>query len=122
MNTQIPASGRADAFAEAIDRLHRALSLAPDPERVAGVNFAIGVLTAMRDRAARTTAKPAAVAPAPSCSSCRRPFDLADTRYDGRAQYRNTPWCCACVDRCHESEIADHRCPICYTDPFAQGG
>lgn len=48
-----------------------------------------------------------------TCGHCRRPFDPGDTRWDGQARYGDTPWCRACVDRCHDSEIADHRCPVC---------
>lgn len=45
---------RAGAFAEAIDRFRSLADLAPDSERAPGLNFAIGALMAMRDRAART--------------------------------------------------------------------
>jgi hypothetical protein len=48
-----------------------------------------------------------------ACGYCRHPFDPADTRWDGQARYGDTPWCRACVDRCHDTEIADHRCPVC---------
>jgi hypothetical protein len=48
-----------------------------------------------------------------ACGYCRRPFDPTDTRWDGRARHGDTPWCRACVDRCHDTEIADHRCPVC---------
>jgi hypothetical protein len=65
-------------------------------------------------------ARPATAVPAPSCASCHRPFDPADDRHDGRAQYRDTPWCLGCVDRCHDSESADHRCRICFTYPTTQ--
>lgn len=51
---------------------------------------------------------------AEGCASCCNPFDPTDTRFDGRARYRdNKPWCRACVDRCHDNEIADHRCAVC---------
>lgn len=55
-------------------------------------------------------------APAPEqakCAKCRQPFDPADTRFDGRARYAETPYCRRCVDRCHESTDAFHVCPIC---------
>ncbi|MFF7067338.1 hypothetical protein [Streptomyces pseudovenezuelae] len=55
---------------------------------------------------------PAAVAEE-ACGKCRQPFDPADTRFDGRARYHETPYCRGCVDRCHDNEIADHRCVIC---------
>lgn len=48
-----------------------------------------------------------------NCASCRLAFDPTDTRFDGCARSYDTPWCRACVDRCHDSEIADHRCRVC---------
>jgi hypothetical protein len=48
-----------------------------------------------------------------ACAKCKQPFDPTDTRFDGRAQHKLTPYCRACVDRCHDNEIADHRCVIC---------
>jgi hypothetical protein len=50
---------------------------------------------------------------AAACGKCRRPFDPADTRFDGRARYGETPYCRGCVDHCRDTEIADHRCVIC---------
>ncbi|WP_020141160.1 hypothetical protein [Streptomyces sp. 351MFTsu5.1] len=50
---------------------------------------------------------------AESCGKCRTPFDPADTRFDGHARYAETPYCRRCVDFCHDTEIADHRCVIC---------
>ncbi|MFG2372592.1 hypothetical protein ACGFY9_14075 [Streptomyces sp. NPDC048504] len=47
------------------------------------------------------------------CGKCKKPFDPADTAFDGRAQYAATPYCRGCVDRCRDTEIADHRCVIC---------
>jgi hypothetical protein len=48
-----------------------------------------------------------------TCGKCRRPFDPADTRFDGAAEDRSTPgYCRSCVDRCHDGD-SDHRCPIC---------
>lgn len=41
------------------------------------------------------------------CASCRGQFG------PHRAQYKDRPFCTQCVDRCHDSEIADHRCPVC---------
>ncbi|MFD1659985.1 hypothetical protein ACFSL4_17730 [Streptomyces caeni] len=58
--------------------------------------------------------------PPPSCGKCRKPFDPADTRFDGRARHGETPWCRRCVDSCHESTDAFHACPIC--DPTRRGG
>jgi len=51
--------------------------------------------------------------PAEACAKCKTPFDPADTRFDGHAQYRETPYCRRCIDLCHDNEIADHRCVIC---------
>lgn len=50
---------------------------------------------------------------ATACGKCKRPFDPADMRFDGHAQYRKTPYCRGCVDHCRDTEIADHRCVIC---------
>jgi hypothetical protein len=47
------------------------------------------------------------------CGRCRRPFDPADTRWDGYAEYHDSGYCRSCIDNCHDTEIADHRCPIC---------
>lgn len=47
------------------------------------------------------------------CLVCRLPFDPADLRWNGRGRYLNTQWCNGCVDRCHDNDSADHRCPIC---------
>lgn len=55
----------------------------------------------------------AAEEPPAACAKCRQPFDPTDTRFDGRAQHATTPYCRACVDFCHDTEIADHRCVIC---------
>lgn len=49
----------------------------------------------------------------PGCAKCKTPFDRDDPRYPGRARYRSTPYCRSCMDRCHHTEIADHRCVIC---------
>ncbi len=53
------------------------------------------------------------------CRRCRRPFDPADKAFDGRARYRETPHCRACVDNCHEGS-AEHVCVIC--EPKRYGG
>lgn len=53
------------------------------------------------------------------CGKCRRPFDPSDTRFDGRARYRETPFCGSCIDNCHEGS-AEHVCTIC--DPARYGG
>ncbi len=60
--------------------------------------------------------------PAPAaCARCRRPFDPADTRFDGHARHADTPWCRRCIDNCHEGD-ADHRCIICTPDAYTTGG
>lgn len=59
------------------------------------------------EHADRTVEEPTA------CGKCRSPFDPADTRFDGAARYASTPYCRRCVDRCHESTDAFHRCVIC---------
>ncbi len=56
---------------------------------------------------------PAGGEPASSCGKCKQPFDPADRHFDGRARYGQTPYCRSCVGRCHDTEIADHRCVIC---------
>jgi hypothetical protein len=48
-----------------------------------------------------------------ACGKCKTPFDPDDARFDGHARHRDTPWCRRCVDFCHDTEIADHRCVIC---------
>lgn len=47
-----------------------------------------------------------------ACAKCRKPFDPADQSYAGRAQFPQTPFCCGCISRCHDSEIADHWCAV----------
>jgi hypothetical protein len=54
-----------------------------------------------------------AVDPTERCGKCKQPFDRDDKRFDGRARYYLTAYCRGCVDRCHDTEIADHRCVIC---------
>ena len=52
--------------------------------------------------------------PAPeACGKCRKPFDPADTSFDGRARHGQTPYCRGCIDACHESADPGHRCVIC---------
>jgi hypothetical protein len=55
--------------------------------------------------------------PVDACGRCKKPFDPTDTRWDGHARHRDTPFCRSCVDRCHESTDAFHRCPICAPAP-----
>ncbi|WP_030798867.1 hypothetical protein [Streptomyces sp. NRRL S-337] len=51
--------------------------------------------------------------PADTCGRCRHAFDPEDTSFDGLARSGNTPFCRRCVDWCHESTDAFHRCPVC---------
>lgn len=51
------------------------------------------------------------------CGRCGRRFDPADTRPDGQARHRDTAFCRRCVDRCHDSEDAFHKCPVCVPVP-----
>jgi hypothetical protein len=69
-------------------------------------------IEAIDRRTATDEEQPAAVE-SEVCGKCRQPFDPADTRFDGHARYHLTPYCRGCVDRCHDNEIADHRCVIC---------
>ncbi|MFE2967541.1 hypothetical protein ACFXKC_28485 [Streptomyces sp. NPDC059340] len=74
------------------------------------------VLHAVLDRlgiALPGAAEQPAVEASEACGKCKQPFDPSDTRFDGRARYHLTPYCRGCVDRCHDTEIADHRCVIC---------
>lgn len=61
----------------------------------------------------KTAAWRAADADAEACGKCKRPFEPRDLAFDGRARHNATPWCRRCVDRCHESTDAFHRCVIC---------
>lgn len=54
-----------------------------------------------------------------ACDRCHKPFDPTDARFDGRARHLYSPFCRRCVDRCHESTDAFHRCPVCRTDAEA---
>ncbi|OKH91466.1 hypothetical protein [Streptomyces uncialis] len=47
------------------------------------------------------------------CARCQQPFDSTDTRFDGRAQHRDTQWCRRCTDNCHDTTDAFHICAIC---------
>lgn len=65
------------------------------------------------DMAALLPDPAAAVEASEACGKCRQPFDSTDTRFDGHARFYLTPYCRSCVDACHDTEIADHRCVIC---------
>ncbi|MFF5842158.1 hypothetical protein ACFY74_11895 [Streptomyces massasporeus] len=49
---------------------------------------------------------------AEACGKCRQPFGPDEPR-TRRAFQPETAYCRSCVDRCHDNEIADHRCVIC---------
>lgn len=65
------------------------------------------------DTAGKDTRSGESTPPADTCGRCRKPFDPTDTTFDGQARQGVTPFCRRCVDRCHESEDAGHRCPVC---------
>lgn len=100
------------------------------PERAAGLGRAVELLGLHAEHLTAEEEKPgvaelldsmlsfrspAAEAQQEVCGKCRQPFDSADSRFDGRARFYLTPYCRGCVDRCHDTEIADHRCVICQT-------
>lgn len=47
------------------------------------------------------------------CGRCEHQFQHPPGHGYGVTRYRNTQWCTDCVDRCHDSELADHRCAVC---------
>ncbi len=47
------------------------------------------------------------------CGRCRQAFDPSDTSVEGRARYRDWPFCRGCISRCHESTDAFHECAVC---------
>jgi hypothetical protein len=53
------------------------------------------------------------------CRRCHKPFDPADTTFDGRARHNDSPWCRSCVDNSHDGGT-EHVCVIC--DPKRYGG
>ncbi|MCX4596153.1 hypothetical protein OG819_42830 [Streptomyces sp. NBC_01549] len=63
-------------------------------------------------RAAAAEEQPA-VAASEACGKCKQPFVPAVTGFEEQAQYAASPYCRGRVDRCHDTEIADHRCVIC---------
>ena len=54
-----------------------------------------------------------------TCSRCHRPFDASDTRFDGRARHKDTPFCRSCTDNCADGGT-EHLCVIC--EPKRYGG
>jgi hypothetical protein len=53
-----------------------------------------------------------ATAPEASCKKCGRTFVDDGKFVDSAARYADFPYCRTCVDRCHDTEIADHWCEI----------
>jgi hypothetical protein len=49
-----------------------------------------------------------------NCARCGHAFNPTDTRFDGRARYKRTPYCHRCIDNCHGSEDPCHRCVVCH--------
>lgn len=99
---------RAEVLRAAADTIN---ALPQDYECDPGRGDAAELLRRMADEAEKPTLSKAETVDA--CGRCHRPFDPADTRFDGRARHRNTPWCRSCVDRCHESTDAFHVCAVC---------
>jgi hypothetical protein len=122
VNVPLPSTDRADELAwqklmqERLVKLHSSLSVALS-EKWLDLFDLSGEAAYIRARTADTPVTyglwEVAEPPPAACAACHRPFDPADTRWDGAARQRDTPFCRACVDRCHDSEIADHRCPVC---------
>ena len=46
------------------------------------------------------------------CAKCRKPFAEDGKHYESSARHGTSPFCGACVDRCHSTEIADHWCAV----------
>lgn len=65
------------------------------------------------DKALREFLTDPEAVPSDACAKCKTPFDPANTRFDSAARYSNTPYCGRCIDGCHESTDAFHRCVIC---------
>lgn len=115
---------KAEALKLRLDDQHRQKIRLAD--RVIVVGDYIGDSTRLEIAYARALGKPVRfthpdVDPGPlpsapaaeACRKCKQPFDPADARFDGHARHKETPYCRGCVDRCHDNEIADHRCVIC---------
>ncbi|MEU4348279.1 hypothetical protein [Streptomyces sp. NPDC023838] len=79
---------------------HHLTRLGIDPREITAI-------TGTKEHHMPDTEEPAA------CAKCRQPFDPDDARFDGHARYSLTPYCRRCIDRCHDTESADHRCVIC---------
>lgn len=106
----LPARHRAAALREADECI---AALPQDHERDPGRGNAREVLRHMADAAGKDTPAGGESTREATCGRCRRPFDPADTRFDGRARHRQSPFCRGCVDTCHESTDPFHKCPVC---------
>lgn len=52
-------------------------------------------------------------AAAERCRKCTARFDPSDIRFiDSRRRHADSPFCRACLDRCQDSELADHFCMV----------
>ncbi|WP_329177843.1 hypothetical protein [Streptomyces sp. NBC_01477] len=124
----VPRPARCADFAELVQRRHRREELIAD--RATTVRIAANVALGLSPRnlqahlvALTQTIRDSTAAfpvdyevqqdPGLACAVCRKLFDPADTRFDGHARQGDTPFCRSCTGRCHDTEIADHRCPIC---------
>lgn len=50
------------------------------------------------------------------CRRCCVVFNPNQSITGPDRRYNSTPWCCQCVDHCHESYDPGHACPICQED------
>jgi hypothetical protein len=87
-------------------------ALAEDPAELGwDVDFLRGKLAAEQaeaDERAKNT-----------CGRCHRPFNASDTRFDGHARHKDTPFCRSCTDNCADGGT-EHACVIC--EPKRYGG
>jgi hypothetical protein len=95
------------------DMAHRVAKAFDGPELTAGLRKLLEakdcvVRAAVEQRRTADEAAPAVR----SCGNCKTPFNEADRRADGDAEYDNSGYCRDCIDNCHEGG-ADHRCVIC---------
>ncbi|MFG2618013.1 hypothetical protein ACGFXC_10335 [Streptomyces sp. NPDC048507] len=81
-----------------------------DPELTAGADELAGRL----ERAAKALRQSVREAKAGTavCAKCATPFEDDGKFLDSARRSAETPFCRACVDHCHDSEIADHVCVV----------
>jgi hypothetical protein len=89
------------------------LSLLPRRHAVEidGRHVAVGLLGRLVDGPGCTPVR-ASVTTGDACSKCGNPFVEDGKFLDSTARSGQTPFCGACVWRCHDTEIADHWCEI----------